>query len=78
MTMYVSHETMRDMRINFLKQMHEYIQFHINDENAYMIWILIVPDDPQEDDFEFIAEDEELWTSACTTFGKIIKEYEGR
>lgn len=76
--MYVNHETMRDMRINFLKQMHEYIQFHINDENVYMIWILIVPDDPQEDDFKFIAEDEELWTSACTTFGKIIKEYEGR
>lgn len=78
MAMYVEHQTMVEMRINFLKQMHEYVRFHINDENAYMTWILIVPDEPQEDDFEFIANDEDLWTSACSTFGKLVKRYEGR
>lgn len=78
MTMYVEHETMKDMRIGFLKQMHEYIQFHIDDEEAYGRWILIVPDEPTEDDFEYIADDSELWTEVCTVFGKLVKEYEGR
>lgn len=78
MTMYVSHETIKDMRMGFLKQMHEYIRCHIGDEEAYERWILIMPDESSEEDFESIADDDELWVDVCTVFGKLIKEYEGR
>ena len=78
MTMYVNHETMRDIRKGLLVQMHEYISFHIADEDAYERWISIVPDEPTEEDLEFIADDDELWTMACTTFGKLVKRYEVR
>lgn len=77
MTMYVSPDTMRDMRVRFLKQMCDYIQLHIADEDAYAHWIDVVPDEPKEEDFIEIAEDDELWVLACTTFGKIANEYEG-
>lgn len=78
MAMCVTHETMKDTRIGFLKQMQEYIQFHIADEDAYARWIQIVPDEADEEDFEFIADNNDLWISACTTFGKITKEFEDR
>ena len=47
----------------------------INNLNAYMKWIYIVPDRATEDDFEFIAEDEEEFESAVRAFGIIAKEY---
>lgn len=70
--------TLKEMRVGFLRQMYEYIIYHIGDEGAYARWICLVPDEPQEDDLEFIAEDDELWVDACVLFGKLAKEYEGR
>ena len=78
MAKFVDMETMLDMRKGFIKQMHNYIGFHINDEDAYGEWIQLVPDKPDEEDFTFIANDEELWVSVCTLFGKLVKRYEGR
>ena len=78
MTMYVSHETMKEIRVKLLIQMHEYISFHIADEDAYARWINTVPDDPSDEDLEFIADDDDLWLTACEEFNKIVKKYEGR
>lgn len=66
---------MKDLKVKLLKGMHEYVR-NINDERAYMRWINIVPDEPMEDDFEFIAEDKELWTDTCELFADLVKRYE--
>ena len=50
---------MVNIRIKLLKDMHQYI-IEIGDEEIYMDWVtLAVPDEPREDDFESIAEDDE-------------------
>ena len=61
-------------RIALLKAQHEII-VHINNEEAYMEWINIVPDCPQDDDFEFIAENEELFADAMGCFKEIMNTY---
>ncbi len=61
-------------RIEIIKAMNTIVTC-MNDENAYMRWIYIVPDQATEDDFEFIAEDEEEFESAVRAFGIIAKEY---
>lgn len=46
-------------------------------ENIYEDWIRIVPDQPDEEDFKAIAEDEKLFNLAVGTFvkyGKQIKQ----
>lgn len=59
-------------RIELLKAMHE-IVLHMNHEGAYMKWIYIVPDCPEEDDFEFIAETENLFKDAVECFKDTMK-----
>lgn len=61
-------------RIALLKAQHEII-VHMNNEEAYMEWINIVPDCPQDDDFEFIAEDDELFANAMECFKSIMDTY---
>lgn len=61
-------------RIALLKAQHEIIKY-MNNEEAYMEWINIVPDCPQDDDFEFIAEDEELFADAMECFKNIMNLY---
>ena len=61
-------------RIALLKAQHEIIKY-MNNEEAYMEWINIVPDCPTEDDFEFIAEDEELFADAMECFKDIMNTY---
>lgn len=63
-------------RIELVKAMNTIITC-INDEDAYMEWIYIVPDQATEDDFEFIAEDDEEFEDAVRAFGIICKEYLG-
>ena len=55
-----------------LKSMHTVIRF-CNDEDAYCSWISLIPDEPDEDDFEFIAGDEEEMKDACSLFRRLIK-----
>lgn len=47
------------------------------DEDAYMRWISIVPDEVTDEDLEFIASDEEndLFKDATLLFIKLMKEY---
>lgn len=61
-----------EMRKNLLKQMHNYV-IEIGDEELYMDWITLgVPDEPSEDDFDFIAESDEEWVYICKLFGKLV------
>lgn len=58
-------------KVIMLRGMHEMVR-HLNNEEYYMKWILIVPDEPQDDDFEFIANDEELFPAVLNLFTRII------
>lgn len=47
----------------------------INDEEAYMWWVNIVPDQATESDFRFIVEDDEEYEAAVRVFGQICKNF---
>lgn len=60
-------------RIRILKLMHEMMQ-ESNDENLYLRWICFMPDCPNENDFEFIAEEDDEFNAATDLFRKLIAE----
>lgn len=61
-------------RMSQLKAMHE-VMINANDENIYMSWITCgVPDCPSDDDYEFIAEDDENYNEAVDLFIKLIQK----
>lgn len=64
----------KDSRVKLLKAMDE-IVVDINDENAYASWIVIVPDQACDDDFEYIAEDQELCDDVCRKFALIMNRF---
>lgn len=64
----------KEANIRLLKAMHEVV-ISMNDENAYERWILVVPDEPTEDDFEYMANDDELMDDACRLFRSIVKTH---
>lgn len=63
------------VRIEQLKAMHELMR-NANDEEIYMAWIYIVPDEPSDEDFEYIALDDELYNECFDEFIRLIN-YEG-
>lgn len=64
----------KDERTDFVRSMND-IMVHMNDENAYMKWIQVVPDGATQDDFEAIADDEELFDETVYLFKDIMKQY---
>lgn len=48
---------------------------NMNDENAYMIWIYLMPDEADEFDFIDFALDEEMFGDAVELFKKLWKNY---
>lgn len=63
------------LRIRELKAMHE-TMLHLNNECAYFDWIfLAVPDEPNEDDFESIAESDEEFKDCTKWFLKVLANY---
>lgn len=71
-------ETTKEVRIKQLKAMHELMTL-ANDEEIYMAWITLgVPDCPMEDDFEYIAEDDESYNETCDLFARLIKDEDYR
>lgn len=71
--MKITKEEMRQTKIKILKEMHEYIKNHC-DENTYYCWTTAyLPDCPDEEDFEFIVDDDEFWLATCTAFGELTK-----
>ena len=65
------HDRSRTDKMTLLKQMHKYV-IDIGDEDLYWYWITeAVPDEPDDDIYEFIATHEELWLNCCEVFHKI-------
>ena len=63
------------LRIKELKAMHE-TMLHLNNECAYFDWIFLgVPDEPNEDDFESIAESDEEFKDCTKWFLKVLANY---
>ena len=55
-------------RVAQLKAMHDGM-LNVNDEELYMTWIALgVPDEPTEDDFEWIAENDESYNECFDLF----------
>ena len=63
-----------ERKIELLKDMHNYI-IEMGDEDIYYIWIRDgVPDEPDDEIFEFIASDDNEWREVCELFGKLVEE----
>lgn len=63
-----------DKRIDFLESMHN-IMLHLNDEDAYMQWVELVPDEPDAEDFSFIASGDVEFEDAIQWYKTLTKEY---
>lgn len=61
-------------RADFVRSMNN-IMVHMNDEDAYMKWIQVVPDGATQDDFEVIADNEELFDSTMYLFKDLMERY---
>lgn len=61
-------------RADFVRSMNN-IMVHMNDEEAYMKWIQVVPDGATQEDFEAIADDEELFDSTVYLFKDLMDKY---
>ena len=63
-----------ERKIELLKDMHNYI-LDMGDDLVYDIWIRDgVPDEPDDEIFEFIASNDNDWCEVCELFGKLIKK----
>lgn len=61
----------KEARINQLNLMHR-LMIEANDENIYMTWILLMPDEPADEDIEDIAMDDEAYNECFDLFVKLI------
>lgn len=62
-------------RVEILKAMHRLV-LAMNDEEAYMAWIILIPDGADDAELESIAlEDEEIFGDACNLFNRLVKNY---
>lgn len=67
-------EAMIKDRIQLLKAMDSYICNTMGDENIWETWISAgIPDCASEDDYGFIAGDDEEWIEVCKLFGRLVK-----
>ena len=63
-----------ESRINLLTKLHS-IMMCMNDEECYMSWILMVPDEPTKEDFKDIAEDDKFFHEVLTRFHLLFGTY---
>lgn len=61
-------------RVRLAKAMHEIICC-MNNEGAYESWIYLMPDQPQEDDFEWFAEDDDNFRELVHKFIRLYNRY---
>lgn len=74
MTVAVTHNDLIQLRKKLLKEMNTYI-IEMGDEEIWATWITLgVPDTPSEDDYDFIAENDDEWNDVCDLFGKLAVE----
>ena len=62
-----------EARMKQLAAMHE-LMCQANDEMIYMSWITLMPDDATEEDFKYIALDDEQYNECFDFFVKLIKK----
>jgi len=73
--MTITKEEMYETRFNLAHQMHDYIM-NLGDEEAYETWITYaIPDEPDEEDFEYYAENKLQFKSLCLIFGDLVAKY---
>lgn len=60
-------------RLKQIKAMHE-LMTQTNDEGLYMAWVLVMPDEPTENDFIDIAEDEQQFNDCYKLFVTLIQD----
>ena len=66
--------TTMTVRIEQLRAMHSLMQ-NANDEDIYLTWATLgVPDEPSEEDFKDIAEDNEAYNESFDLFIKLISD----
>ena len=65
-------EITKKARIKQLMTMHLFM-LNANDESIYLSWVALgVPDCPSEDDYEFIAENDETYKECCDLFRELV------
>ena len=63
------------IKIDLLKQMDKYICEVVGDEEIWEIWIALgVPDEATDEDYQYMAEDEDTWKYTCNLFGRLIQK----
>ena len=61
------------IKLKLLHQMNDFI-INIGDELILDTWLACgIPDEPDEEDFLFFAENPEEWNDICELFGKLAK-----
>ena len=73
--MKITREEIVDIRVDTLKGMNKFVLEKIYDEELIFHWLEQgVPDCPSDDDFYFIAEDDEEWERVCSVFAWVVKD----
>lgn len=63
---------MTETKVYLLKMMNQYI-IDLGDKDIWMDWIALgIPDEPQEDDYLFFAENDDQWVYICDLFSKLV------
>ena len=60
------------LRANIMGGMNEYIK-ELGDEVIYMKWIMVFPDECDEDELMEMAEDEEVWLDVVKCFARCLE-----
>ena len=61
------------LRMNLLGGMHDYVMNVVQDEGLQKVWLTDgVPDEPTEEDLEFIAKADTLFAHTAYQFGHIV------
>jgi hypothetical protein len=58
-------------RVALLKKMDRWLRDNINDEEIFMNWLYLMPDEATEDDYESIAENDEDFNECTRIFALI-------
>ena len=70
-------EMIAKMKIEQLKKMDKFIRQNMDDEEDIIFWLTVaVPDNASEEDYVFIANDEELFNTCCRVFSGLVVENE--
>lgn len=64
-----------EIRVDILKDMNKFVLEKIYDEELIFHWLEEgIPDCPSDDDFLFIAENDEEWERICSVFAWVVKD----